>query len=146
MKQGRNEGGRRRKEGKMEDGMRKRKEMILRPLPSLFLALCFQHCCRSRSISHILHVLHLRVSLLIYPNAMGVRRCPLPPTPSSFFKHHIFSHVYPTPSLFLSLSITSPTLFSYPYMQLYLSSFCPSIALSRFVYLSLYPSSAHLAF
>ena len=65
-------------------GMRKRKDMILTTPLS---ALCFQHCCRSRNISHFLHVVHLRISLLIYPNPNAMRggTASSPQPPSSFF-------------------------------------------------------------
>ena len=82
----------------MEDGRRKewneatkekRKEMILRPLPSLFLCFCFP-TLQIKSISHFLHVLHSDSRLLIYPNAMGGGAEPSPQHPPVFFKLPIF--------------------------------------------------------
>ena len=61
---------------------------------------------------------------------------PSPPTPlQSFEASHFFTHVYPTPSLFLSLSITSPTHFSYLCFSFFLPTFsfvmlCLSISIS----------------
>ena len=66
-------------------------------------------CKTSLSISFCPSIAYSFVYLLYLP--LSIRTLP-PNPPAAFLSIIFFTHVYSTPSLFLSLSITSPTLFS----------------------------------
>ena len=66
---------------------------------------------------------------LIYPNAMGGRRCALPPNPPPAFLNIIFFHASIQPPLSFCLCPPPPQPFFKPiHATISLSSFCPSIA------------------
>ena len=133
-----------RKEGKMErwkmegekTGMRKRKYMILRPLPywlCVFSTLADQEA--------FLHVVHLRISLLIdpNPNAMGGGAAPSPQPPSSFFEFSDVSHPNPPrpspPQPFFHTHICNyiSSLSTYSFVMLCLSISISLVCASRFL-------------
>ena len=113
------EGGARRERWKMEGektGMIKRQEMILRPLLS---ALCFQHCCRSRSIPPAPPNLTSNLS-----EHHGGRRCALPPNPPPAFLNIIFFHTRLSNSLSLfGLCPSPPQPFFHTHIWNYISLF-----------------------
>ena len=133
MKQGRNEGGSKERRGKEEqggkDGRWKEKRLEWGSVKT---------CCRSRSISHFLHVAHLRIWLLIYPNpnAMGGRRCALPPNPPpAFLSIIVFSHT--SIQLPLSFCICPSPLqpFFHTHLCNYISLLSAMFCLILFIYL-----------